>query len=315
MEQRSEYNPSLRMPIIDIVVTIVLMVVTAFFWFHTKGQAKLESAAEQLQRSRQENAAELQKSKDALADVEQELTDTRNLCKAKAQYVVFLKERIDVERETIEVCEKQNEQYTDAVLDLRTEITRGRDRRMAYNTDVFETGTKIEGERAEIANLEAQALERNDEIDRLDAWIAEAHQQLEENPPSRFPVRSALASAYMITDPGEVVFSFTLGVKEYGALDLGLIGSLGMGTDGASSVKQGGVFANLPISPHRASIDFEGGVSQFESRENNDSDTSPFASALIRLAPSAKERLFLIAGPHYSHEDLALRLGLALGRR
>jgi hypothetical protein len=104
-------------------------------------------------------------------------------------------------------------------------------------------------------------------------------------------------------------------VKNLGALDLGLMGSLGLSTDGETATKEGGLYANLPIAPRRTSIDFEGGISQVQSRKDDRSDTSPFAGATLRFAPSAGERLFIVGGTRFSHEDLALRLGLALGRR
>ncbi len=313
---KSRFNPSLTMPIIDILVAIILIVATGYFWFQTKGHEELESIKEDLRQARQRNAEELAATQATLEEARQEYRETIQLRDAKAQFLDFLMEQIDVEREKIAEARDLNETYTNQVLDLRTEIQRSRDRRLAYNSDILDAETRIAEERSDIAALEAQAGERNDYIDQINDWIARAEERLQEDPPSRFPERSALASYVEIKDPDQtLVFSLSHELQRMGTIDVGLLGSLGVTTDGGSSLKEGGLYANLPIAPRRASIDFEGGVSQIESREEDMSDTSPFAGATLRFAPTPKERLFLVAGTRYSHEDLALRLGLALGRR
>ena len=304
------------MPIIDIVVAVILMVTTGYFWYHTKGVAKLQSAYDAYWEATETNQTDLARTQALLAEAEQELEDTRNLRDAKAEYAAFLEGRIEAEIQAIEDSRHLDEDYTDEVLDLRTQIQRSRDKRLAYKTDILETERKIAEATAVNDDLEAQALERNHEMARLDLWIADAQSVLEADPPSRFPKRSALAAVADISDPAQtMMLSLSYGLTSMGNLDVGVLGSLGLATDGSTSLKEGAVFANLPIVPRKASIDFEGGISQFESREEDRSSTTPYAGASLRFAPSAKERLFLLAGTRYSHEDLALRLGLALGRR
>lgn len=316
MPKSPSFNPSLRMPIIDIIVAIILMVATGYFWFHSKGEAKLEAAFDDLKVAREANAVELADSQASLEESEQELRETIEMRDAKAQFVEFLLEQIEIETQTIADDQELDELYTNQVLDLRTDIQRGRDRRLAYNSDILETNRKIEEEETAVANLESQAGERNDELGQLDIWIANARQQLEKNPPSRFPANSALASLVEIKDENQsVLVSLSHEVRKVQGVDFGLLGSLGLTTSGDASIKEGGLYANLPIANRRASIDFEGGVSQFESREEALSDTSPFAGANVRFAPNPKERVYVIGGARYSHEDLALRVGLALGRR
>ena len=313
---KSSFNPSLRMPVIDIIVALILMSLTGYFWFHSTGEAKLETAFDDLQATRDANAADLAEARAGLAEDEQELQETIEVRDAKAQFVDFLLQRIEIETTTIAENQVLDELYTDQVLDLGTDIQRGRDRRLAYNSDILATNRKIDEEQGAVGNLEAQAGERTDELARLDIWIANARQELDKNPPSRFPAKSALASLVEIKDANRsVLVSLSHEIRKVRGLDLGLIGSLGLTTSGSASIKEGGLYANLPIANRRASIDFEGGVSRFESREEVQSDTSPFAGANVRFAPNPKERIYVIGGARYSHEDLALRVGLALGRR
>jgi hypothetical protein len=316
MPSNAHYNPSLRAPIIDIIVAIILIVSAGYVWFHSRGEAELAAAHADLRNARAQNAAELQEALDNKRAVEEELAATIQDRDDQAQIVQFLQDRIEIETQTILESRERDERLTDETLDLRTEIQRGRDRRRAYTTDVFETNQRIEETETIIAGLEGQAQERNDELGRLDVWIAEARLALEENPPSRYPEKSGLASVVEVKDESQtVLLSLSREVKGLKAFDLGLLGSLGLSTDGESALKEGGLYANLPLAPRRASIDLEGGISQLQSRKRDYSDTGPFAGATLRLAPKAGERLFIVGGTRYSHEDLAIRLGLAIGRR
>jgi hypothetical protein len=313
---RFNFNPSLAMPIVDILVAVVLIASTGYFWFHTKGQERLAAIRDELAAARQENAADLAENKAALMTAESDYEQTVQLRDAKEQFLAFLKEQTEVERNRIEESRGFDDQYTGQVLDLRTEIQRGRDRRLAYRTDIMGTEGKIAEEQQAIASLEAQARERDSYIDQLDGWILAAEQRLQQDPPSRFPEKSGLASYLEIRDPNEsLVFNLSHELYSMGMIDLGLLGSLGVATDGEASLKEGGFYANLPISSRRASVDLETGVSQLQSRAQDMSDTSPFAGASLRVAPLGKERFFVVAGTRYSHEDIALRLGLAIGRR
>jgi hypothetical protein len=314
--QPSKFNPSLTMPVIDIIVAIILIVSTGYFWYHTKGQEKLEAIRADLMASRQENNASLTTTRGTLTTAQENYEQTVQLRDAKEQFLAFLKEQTEAERNKITESQQLDDEYTNEVLDLRTEIQRGRDRRLAYNSDILDAENKIAEERQAVASLEAQARERNGYIDQLDGWILAAEKNLRQNPPSRFPEKSGLASLLEIRDPDEsLLFNLSHQLHQMGTIDLGLLGSLGVATDGEASIKEGGVYANVPISPRRASVDLETGVSQLQSRSEDKSETSPFAGASLRVAPVVKERIFLVAGTRYSHEDLALRLGLAIGRR
>jgi len=316
MSKRFSYNPSMTMPIIDIIVAIVLILVTGHFWMSTKGEAKLAESQAEMMKAREANAQEIEIQESKLSDKASVLKETEQQCEEMAQRVEFLKVKKEEEIIAIEEAIILNENYTDEMLDLRTDIQRSKDQRIGYNTDIYETDQKIEN--MELANTDMllRVTDRNNEVARLGMWINEAHKREAVEPTSRLPAKSAVASAIDISDPNQtVVFSLSREMSSLKGLDLGLMGTLGLAVDGNSSVKEGGLYANLPLTHRRTSIDFEGGVSQLESREENKSDTSPFAGATFRFAPNPKERLFLLAGTRYSHEDLALRFGISLGRR
>ncbi len=312
---KKNFNPSLTLPIVDIIVAVILVVATGYFWFHSSGETRLANAFQNLRETRADNAAELAEVQQNLAKAEQDLKNMREQRDAKARYVEFLETQIDVETQAIADAQERDEQYTNEVLDLRTEIQRNRDRRQAYNSDIFEREEKIETATGRIDDLVAQVDDRNDQLDRLDEWITEAEVQLAQDPPSRFPTQSAFSSLYEIKDPHQtVVMGLSHGLRRLGSLNVGVMGGLGLSTDGESSIKEGGVFANLPLIPRRSSIDFEGGLSHYQPRHEGDDDLGPFAGATFRFAPRREERLFLLGGARYSHEDVALRFGLSLGR-
>lgn len=313
---KSRFNPSLAMPVMDIVVAVLLIAATGFFWFRTKGEAKIEAALADLQAARQQNTAEIQVVRENLARSEQELIDIGNERDAKGQYAVFLEEQVGAERQNIIDARALEEEYTDTWLDLRSQVQRANLRRAAYRTDIFETEQKIDETSAVNADYVAQTTDRNDRLDRLDRWIREARGELERDPPSRFPERSALASVLEVADPGNsIIVSLTHDVTGFGKLRLGLLAGLGLGDGSDTSIKEGGLYANLPLMPRRASIDFEGGISQRISREDEEDDLGPFAGATFRLAPLRQERFFILAGTRYSHEDVGMRIGVGLGRR
>jgi hypothetical protein len=316
MAAKSVFNPKLTMPIFDIIIALLLIVATGYFWFQTAGKERVAEGHEGLRSARAQNAADLASAEQNLADVEQELVETRAERDGKAAQVVWLEDQVELEQERITEYERLDQEYTDRLLDLRLEIQRVRDQRAAYNTDIYEAENDISGTNERIGDLVAQAQERNDELARLDSWIAQAEAELEANPPSRFPDRSSLASVVEITDPEErLVVSLARGLTRVGNLDVGLLGSLGLSRGAESSLKEGGLFANLLLMPRKASIDFEGGISQLSSRAEEKDDTGVFGAATLRYAPTRRERLFLLAGTRYSHEDIGLRLGLGFGRR
>ena len=316
MSKRKVYNPSMTMPVVDILVAIILIVVTGYFWMSTRGEAKLAESQAKLEEARQENIEAIVAEEKKLAAKVEVLAALEIRSEELVQQVEFLKVKKDDEALAIEEAIILNDQYMNEMLDLRTEIQRSKDQRIGYNTDIFETDQRIDEMEANNTDMLTRVSDRNNEVSRLNVWIADAKSVELAEPTSRLPVKSSVASSIDISDPDQkVVFSLSREMRNLKGLDMGLLGSLGLSVDGNSSIKEGGVYANMPLTHRRTSIDFEGGISQLESREENKSSVSPFAGATFRFAPNPKERLFLLAGTRYSHEDLALRFGVSLGRR
>lgn len=313
---RPAFNQSITMPIVDMVVAAILIFTTGYFWMNTKGEAKLADSQSQLEAARVENVEEITRVELLLVEQQESLAATEKDELDKAAIVEFLKFKKEDEELKIAESAELNEIYTDDILDLRTDIQRSKDRRIGYNTDIFETDQKIAAVESGNSDMMTRVADRNNEVSRLDVWIANAERQESVEPTSRLPEKSSMASVIDISDPSQtVVLSLAYQLQKMRGMDLGLIGSLGLGIDGESAIKEGGVFANLPLTNRRTSIDFEGGISQYESRKEGESDVSPFAGVTFRFAPNPKERLFLLAGTRYAHEDLALRFGLAFGRK
>jgi len=316
MAQQNKFNPTLRLPIIDIIVALLLIVATGYFWFETTGKARLAASFQGLRDARAQNAADIEAARQNVANGEDELAQAIRTREGKKEQMIWLENQMRSEQEKIAQYEEKDLVFTDRLLDLRLAVQEVRDRRMAYNTDIYEAEKQIGETNTEVADLTAQALERNNELGRLAVYIAQAQDELENDPPSRFPEHSSLASVVDMTDTeGRVMVSLARRVKDFGRLNFGLLGSLGLGEGAESSVKEGGLFANVLLVPRRASIDFEGGISQLTVRGEDEQNTSPFAGATLRFAPTRRERLFLLAGTRYSHEDLGLRVGLGFGRR
>lgn len=312
----SQFNPSLRMPLIDILVAIILIVVTRHVWLQTKGEERLNEVQTEVLQARRDNDSSLAATRATLAAAEQEEQDMIHLHDAKEQFLAFLIEQTAAEQAGISAGEQLGDQHDDQLRELSTAIQRARSQRFEYYLEIQTAERSIGAEREDVAALEEQVAERNAHLERLDGWIRTAEQRLQEDPPTLFPKKTALSSLVEISDLEEsLVFNLTHDLHPLGGFDVGLLGSLGVATDGNASLKEGGLYANLPIKPRRASIDFEAGVSHLESRTAGESDTSPFAGASLRLAPLSRERFFLVVGTRYGHDDLALRLGLAFGRR
>jgi hypothetical protein len=308
-----------KLPLIDLLVIGVMLVAGGFVWFQTLGKARLTGAHAEVLASQAENSAEIRRAEEDSARAQQELTRKRAERDAKARDVVALVALLQDEERRIGEARLADGESTDQLLALRTDLSLARERRADVADDIAQTERQLEESRQAVALLSVQVAERDLELERLEARIDAAQAELQANPPSRFPEESSLSSMLEISDLGNpdkrYVLSLARRVKTLGGLDLGLVGSLGLGSDAGDALKEGGVFANLPLAPRRASLSLEGGISQLQSRSSDEQQTGPFAGATLRFAPLRRERLFLLAGTRYGHEDLALRFGLGLGGR
>ena len=154
MKANESFNPSLKRPILDLILALVLIVAGGFVWFHQNGAVALAGAAEQLNQTYLENQTELKKSQAALERSRQELEEIRAERDSKAAYLEFLKDRIDQEQRALHEDWERQRPFVESAAGLSTEIDRYQDLTRAYRTDIIETQWKIETKRLEVAELE-----------------------------------------------------------------------------------------------------------------------------------------------------------------
>ncbi|MBD3334177.1 MAG: hypothetical protein GF355_01560, partial [Candidatus Eisenbacteria bacterium] len=116
------YNPSLLMPIVDVVVGVALFVGAGVIWFNSRGQEQIIEAREQLQETRRQQRMELAELEGEIVEAQDELVAIQNERQAKQQYVEALEQRIESETGKIEDAEELDRRYTDRLLDLREDI-------------------------------------------------------------------------------------------------------------------------------------------------------------------------------------------------
>lgn len=308
MKQPGRYNPSITMPIVDIVVAIVLIVGASLVWHHTRGQAKIQAAQVELLRVRANNSAELAAARNDLATTQRELDEAQCLRDMRAQHLEYVVEQIAAGRGWISGVRKQNEPLVNKVRAQRTEIRDAREQRAGQRREMRRLEQELEWERVLVAELEAQTEQRRTEI-------VAGGERLRERPASRLPDKSAVA---IMTDiaTGSPTFLTSIShcVKMVHDWDLGVIGSFGLGRGGKAALAEMGIYASLPLPLRWASFDVVGGI-RWRVAGNGDQApaTGSFVGAYVRLAPMPHERFFILAGMVHVHDDQAFRLGVSFG--
>jgi hypothetical protein len=304
------------LPLADLALAAVLVAASGYIWFHSAGQRRLARAAAGLEETRAAEAEKLARTQESLDLARGGLEDARATQDRQRGRIEELQGQLAAEEEHLRRSQEEDGRLTDRLLEVRQELQQALVLQEAQAAELQATETALAGARDTIADLDARLSAVAEEQARLDAAVAAARARAQADPPSRFPDRGGLALAAELADPGErLVLSLTRGLTRVGAVDVGLLGSLGLGTPRGSSLREGGVFANLSLARRRASLDLEGGLSQLLASRDEAGGTSPFAGATLRVAPARGERIFVLAGTRYRGDDLGLRLGLGLGRR
>jgi hypothetical protein len=309
------YNPSLLMPIIDIIVAVALFAGTAALWYNTRGQEQVIAAREGLDAIRQEQANELAVRSLEIDDYGQQLVDVQNDHESKKQYVAFLDQRIEDETAKIKDGRAKDRRYTDVLLELRDDIRLATDEMRGNEAGVTEEEDRITRRQSEIDSLQAEVLTREREISDLENQTAEALAIRRHDPISIFPVKAGFLAAYEVNDENtRFVVGLSHDVFSLRNLRLGVQGVLGLSSDENSSLKEGGVYLNIPLIFRRASIEVGAGLSG-QKQGALDTEYDPYLSGHFRLAPIRRERFFLLGGPHLTAETVGFRLGVGIGRR
>ncbi|MBD3337371.1 MAG: hypothetical protein GF355_17805 [Candidatus Eisenbacteria bacterium] len=312
---KSAYNPSLLMPIVDVVVGVALFVGAGVIWFNSRGQEQIIEAREQLQETRRQQRVELAELEGEIVEAQDELVAIQNERQAKQQYVEALEQRIETETGKIEDAEELDRRYTDRLLDLREDIEVAQDALSGYRAGVAEESERIDRRSAELDSLQSIALARSRRVSELENEIAEARAVRRHDPWSIFPVHGGFMAAYEIGDEdNRIVAGLSHDIFDIQNLRVGLQGALGLSSQEETSLKEGGVYLNIPLIFRRASVEVGAGL-QGTQVGNEDTEYDPYLSGLFRLAPMRSERFFLLGGPQLSPENVAFRLGLGIGRR
>jgi hypothetical protein len=316
MNRAEQYRPAVKLPIIDLLLVILLIAASGYVWREVRGKPRVQAELGGLEGIRAGNAQALSEANQGLLQNKADLAGIHGTHAEQVAQIVGLETQMHATGDQIARSRERDHLATDRLLDMRGEIQRGADQRKARQKELEQIETQIGQVQVAVGELGAQLDERHAELVHLGKSIAAAEAQLEADPPSRFPEHSSFASMVELADAEDrVMVSLARRLKDLGRVGVGLLGSLGVSRGAESSIREGGLFANVVLVPRRASVDLEGGISQRIVRDSDEQETGGFAAATLRFAPLRRERLFLLAGTRYGHDDLGMRLGLGFGRR
>ena len=303
-------NPSLRAPLLDLIAAILLIAVSGAVWLRVEGRAQVGAARNEMLSARLEDSREIAGTQVSLNDAYRELQGAQQMQHVRAQHHDYLAARIAEEESRIDRARERDEPLAQSLQVLEAEIVSMRRRRSSLVAEIGVSEAAFEEQRGERVRLEALAEMRAHEV-------ADAEQRLASPPPSRFPAMSGIDLRFEKRDAGGfglVAFSRTL--YALGPLNAGLLGALGLQTGGGDALFEGAAFLNLSILPGRLSLDLGGGSSRLQARHGDAARTEGFASASLRFAPLAHERIHLLAGLRRgAREGSTLRFGVGFGRR
>lgn len=309
------FNHGFFLPILDIVVLFSVAIGTGWYYYNSRGVAQIEASAERV--------AEAQASYDAeIADHEQYIVDalakqqkTIQEKDEKIARAALLETQMAIEVERIQASRQEDQQLTDRFVALRRDIEKADDQRRSKQGEILERREEIRQLEEQLAVLESEVSDTLSVRDGIRTDIAELRRERERDPISIFPPGAGLALLGEFQD-GDQIYGVSLSgvLKQFGDVNVGLAGNVGLANATESSVKEGGIFVNVPVAFRRASIDFETGLASLTDSRGSDK-TSGFLAATFRYAPIRKERFFFLGGVKLRESDPSLRLGLGFGRR
>lgn len=153
---KRNFNPSLKGPIIDLGLAVVVIAVAGIVWFSNTGTLKLAHAGDNLRAKKEANLEELETARASLEAARQELVSTRDDRDSKAAYLDFLHRQINQKQTDLQTAWEAQRPYKEAALALKEEIAHYDHQRRAFKTDILEARWKIETKQETINGLEAQ---------------------------------------------------------------------------------------------------------------------------------------------------------------
>ncbi|MBD3236376.1 MAG: hypothetical protein GF330_06720 [Candidatus Eisenbacteria bacterium] len=306
--RKSRFNPSLTLPVIDIIAAVLIVIAAAVYWMHSRGEERVTAAELQLEQTRAENAELLAEAEAQLQVAEREHQQMVELEEIRREQLDYIEDQIVQQREAIIASRERDEPLMQESSELCAEIDALRDQRSEQRREIRDFEQQVEETDAVVAALSSQTIDRQAEVSRT-------NQLLQEPPPSRFPATSAVALLAGLGErENDYLLALSRGLTFVRGWQLGLQGSFGLG-ERDRTVIEAGLFANLPLPIRGLSFDLVAGYSHLSGSDEQPSGSDGLYGAHLRFAPRPHERFHIVAGAVQSHEETQARLGISFGGR
>lgn len=313
--KKGMFNHGFFLPILDIVVLFTVAGGTGWYYYSTRGQEQISASAANVAEKQAAYAAEIEEHEQYIVDALEVQRQTIIEKDAKINQAALIERQIQVEHERIQAGRLADDELTDKFVALRRDIEKADDQRRSKQGEILERREEVRQLEEQLAILETELADSSAIRTGIQEDIADLRRERERDPISIFPPGAGLAILAELED-GDQIYGVSLSgvLKEFGQINVGLAGNVGLAQATEGSVKEGGVFVNVPLVFRRASVDFETGVTSMTDARGDD-DLSHFLAATLRYAPFYRERFFLLGGLKTRDTDPSVRLGVGFGRR
>jgi len=313
--KKGMFNHGFFLPILDTVVLFSVAIGTGWYYYNSRGAEQIEASSKLVSEAQESYDEEIAQHEQYIVDAlvaQQKAIQEKD---SKITQASLVETQIQIEGENIQKSRLRDQQLTDRFVALRRDIEKADDQRRSKQGEILERREEIRQIEEQLAVLETEVSDTLSVRDGIRNDIAVLRRERERDPISIFPPGAGLAILGEFQD-GDQIYSVSLSgvLKQFGQVDVGLTGNVGLASATESSVKEGGIFVNVPVAFRRASIDFETGLASLTDARGADK-TSGFLAATFRYAPIRKERFFLLGGLKVRETDPSLRVGLGFGRR
>ena len=313
--KKGMFNHGFFLPILDIVVLFSVAIGTGWYYYHTRGIEQIEASAQRVREVQESYDAEIEEHERYIVDALAEQQRTIQEKDAKIAQASLIETQIQIEGANIQKSKLRDQELTDRFIVLRRDIEKADDQRRSKQGEILERREEIRQLEEMLAELEGEVSDTLSVRDGIRTDIADLRRERERDPISIFPPGAGLALLGEFQN-GDQIYGVSLSgvLKQFGEVNVGLAGNVGLANATESSIKEGGIFVNVPVAFRRASIDFETGLASLTNARGTDK-TSGFLAATFRYAPIRRERFFLLGGVKVRESDPSVRLGVGFGRR
>lgn len=313
--RKGMFNHGFFLEILDIAVLLSVAIGTGYYYYTTRGREQIEASARTVREEQTSYAAEIEEHKQFIVEAIAAQHESIRKKDALVEKAALLQAQIVIEGETIQKRRGEDQALTDRFVAIRRDIEKADDQRRSKQGEILERREEIRQLQEQLAELEGQVGDTLSVRNAIQTDIANLRRERERDPISIFPPGAGLALASELQD-GDQIYGVSLSgvLKQFGSINVGLAGNVGLANATESSVKEGGVFVNVPVAFRRASIDLETGLASLTD-SRGDGETSGFLAATLRYAPIRRERFFLLGGLKVRESDPSFRLGVGFGRR